>query len=422
MTYQEALQYIHSLDRFGSRPGLDRVQKLFQKVPEALNQKFVHVAGTNGKGSVSAMLSYILQEAGYKVGLFISPYIIDFRERIQINNAMISEEELTAAVEFFKPLMEELNKDGVVITEFEFITALGFWFFKQQKCDVVVCEVGMGGLLDSTNVIRKPLCSVITRIALDHTEILGNTVKEIAIQKCGVIKRGAPVATAEQRYSAMRVIRDTAEALGDPVYLGDNLQFHDIRTGMDGVRFRYLGQEMHVPLIGEHQVENLRCALAAVEALRDGALMNITAEHIREGLEKVKHPARFERLVAHPTVILDGAHNPNGLEAFANAVRAYGGDGDKTLVVGMLSDKDVKGLYPLQGMFRRVIATNVCNPRAMAAGYLAEYLREMFNDVEVVAAPSEAYQKALSYGDDVYICGSLYLASEIRPFILGKKQ
>lgn len=421
MTYQEALTYIHSLDRFGSRPGLDRVQKLFDKVPEVLDQRFVHIAGTNGKGSVSTMLSFVLQEAGYKVGLFISPYIIDFRERIQINNEMITEEELADAVTFFKPMMDELAEQGVVITQFELLTVLGFYIFKQMKCDVVVCEVGMGGLLDSTNLIRNPLCSVITRIALDHTEILGSTIGEIAIQKCGIIKRGSPVATGAQLPAAMRVIRDTAEALGDPLYLGDNLTVHDVRTDLDGVRFRYMGQEMHMRLIGEHQVENLRCALSAIEALRERSRMEITAEHLKEGLRKVRHPARFERLAEHPTVILDGAHNPNGLAAFAKAVKTYAGDRRKTLIIGMLSDKDVKGVAQLKGLFNRVIATNISNPRAMAAGYLAEKLREIFRDVEVVAEPKQAYQKALSYGDDVFICGSLYLASEIRPYILGKQ-
>ncbi len=421
MTYQEALTYIHSLDRFGSRPGLDRVQKLFDKVPEVLDQRFIHIAGTNGKGSVSSMLSFILQETGCKVGLFISPYIIDFRERIQINNEMISERELADAVTFFKPFMDELSKEGVVITEFEFLTVLGFYIFKKHACDVVVCEVGMGGLLDSTNLIRCPLCAVITRIALDHTEILGNTIQKIAVQKCGIIKRGSAVATGAQLPAAMRVIRDTAEALGDPVYYGDNLTVHDIRCDLDGIRFRYMGQEMSTRLIGEHQVENLRCALAAVEALRERSRMEITADHIREGLSEVRHPARFERLVQHPVVILDGAHNPNGLEAFANAVRTYAADRRRTLIIGMLSDKDVKGLEKLKGLFDHVIATNISNPRAMAAGFLAEYLREYFMEVEVVARPKDAYQRALAYGDDVFICGSLYLASEIRPYILGKQ-
>ncbi|MBQ7219081.1 MAG: hypothetical protein IJS27_06190 [Ruminococcus sp.] len=183
-----------------------------------------------------------------------------------------------------------------------------------------------------------------------------------------------------------------------------------------------MGQEMQTSLIGEHQVENLKCALAATEALRERSRLDITADAIRMGLNKVRHPARFERLGRHPNVILDGAHNPNGLAAFANAVKAYTPAGNRTLIIGMLSDKDVKGVYQLQGLFNRVIATNISNPRAMAAGYLAERLKEIFDDVEVEAHPKEAYQKALSYGGDVFICGSLYLASEIRPIILGQKE
>ena len=421
MTYQEALSFIHALEHFGSRPGLDRVQMLFRKVPESLEQQFVHVAGTNGKGSVSAMLSYILREAGYKVGLFISPFIVDFRERIQINNEMVSEETLAEAVSAIKPYVDELAEDDIVITEFEFLTVLAFYIFKQQQCDVVVCEVGMGGLLDSTNVIRKPLCSVITRIALDHTEILGSSIHDIAIQKCGIIKRDAPVATASQQPSAMRVIRDTAGALGDPIYFGENVTVHDVRCDLDGVRFRYMGKEMQTSLIGEHQVENLKCALAAIEAMRERKKMDVTADQIREGFKKVRHPARFERLVRDPVVILDGAHNPNGLEAFAKSVRAYTSYENRTLIIGMLSDKDVQGVKKLRRLFSHVIATNVANPRAMAAGYLAEHLKEYFDDVEVVAQPKEAYHKALSYGGAVCICGSLYLASEIRPIILGMK-
>ncbi len=421
MKYTDALSYIHALERFGSHPGLERVQMLFRKFPEALEQKFIHVAGTNGKGSVSAMLSYILQEAGYKVGLFTSPYIVDFRERIQINNQMISEEELVDAVSEIKPYVDELADDDIIITEFEFLTVVGFYLFKKHDCDIVVCEVGMGGLLDSTNVIRDPLCSVITRIALDHTEILGNSIGEIAIQKCGIIKRGSPVATASQLPAAMRVIRDTAGALGDPIYFGENLTVHDVRCGLDGIRFRYMGQEMHTPLIGDHQVENLRCVLAAIEALRDRSRVDIPADAIRGGLDKVCHPARFELLSENPTVILDGAHNPNGLEAFATAVRRYTSDECRTLIIGMLSDKDFHGVEKLRGLFDHVIATNIANPRAMAAGYLAQRLKDIFFDVEVEAHPKEAYEKALSYGGDVFICGSLYLASEIRPIILGQE-
>ena len=419
MNYSQALEYIHTLDRFGSRPGLDRVKQLFDKAPGILDSRFIHIAGTNGKGSVSMMLSSILREAGYKVGLFISPYIVDFRERIQINNEMISEEQLVRAVEFFKPLMDELKAEGVVITEFELLTAIGFWIFKQNQCDIVVCEVGMGGLLDSTNLIPSPLCSVITRIALDHTEILGDSLSAIAVQKCGIIKPGCVTATASQDEEAMRVIRDTADALANPLYCGDSIVLHDISSDLSGTTFRYQNTDMRLSLIGAHQIENLRCVLAVIQALNDVHSMELTPDVIRSGLDKVRHPARFERLKDRPVVILDGAHNPNGLAAFAQAVRSYAPESDKTLIIGMLADKDSGGLRELQGLFSRVIVTNVNNPRALSAEALAERMRAFCDQVEIVPLPRDAYDRALSYGDDIYICGSLYLASEIRPYILG---
>jgi dihydrofolate synthase/folylpolyglutamate synthase len=420
MNYREALTYIHALDRFGSRPGLDRVQKLFDRVPGVLRQRFVHVAGTNGKGSVSNMIAAVLREAGYKVGLFISPYIVDFRERIQINNEMISEEELAGAVTYFAPILDELRENGIIITEFEFLTVLGFWIFKQRGCDLVVCEVGMGGLLDSTNLIPSPLCSVITRIALDHTAILGGTIKEIAAQKCGIVKDGCPVAASDQENEAMAVIRETAAMKNAPLYRGEDIDIRGVRCGLGGTDFVYRGESMHLSLIGEHQTENLRCALAAIEALNERHMLGITAEHIRGGLAKVKHPARFELLREKPVVILDGAHNPNGLMAFAKTVKEYAPKGNRTLVIGMLADKDSAGLEYLKGLFYRAIVTNIDNPRALAAEKLAERMVGIVGSIEIIGKPEDAFKAALAYGDDVYICGSLYLASQIRPYILEK--
>ena len=418
MNYSEALAYIHSLGRLGSRPGLDRVRKLFAREPRILEQKFIHVTGTNGKGSASSMLACILRAAGYKTGLYTSPYVVDFRERIQINGEMIPEEQLAAAVEHFKPIMDELHSEGVVITEFELVTAIGFWLFRENACDVIVCEVGMGGRADATNLIPSPLCSVLTRIALDHTAALGGSIPEIAAHKCGIIKPGCAAATSAQDDEAMRVILDTVEAMGCPLYRGDSIVLHNVGGSLSGTGFTYMGEEMRLTLIGEHQVENLRCVLAAVEALNDIHGMGVTAEHIRKGIAEVKHPARFERLNDEPIVILDGAHNPNGLKAFADAVRGYAPEGGRTLVIGMLADKDSGGLEHLRGLFTRAIATNIDNPRALDAGTLAEKLRDIFDEVEVVPEPPEAFRKAMRYGDGVYICGSLYLASEIRPYII----
>lgn len=422
MNYQEALDLIHSLDKFGSRPGLDRVRQLFDRVPGVLDQPFIHIAGTNGKGSVSTMLSSVLQQAGYRVGLFISPYIVDFCERIQINNDMIPHDELAAAVAYFQPILVELNEQGVVITEFEFLTVLSFYLYKQHRCDIIVCEVGMGGLLDSTNLIPCPLCSVITRIDLDHTAVLGDTIEAIAAQKAGIIKPGSVTVTAEQRPEAYDVIRNTALQQNNPLYRAGDIGIDITQRSAEGTRFLYQKQEMTLPLIGAHQVDNLRCVLATVEALRREHGMVITPEQLREGLARVRHPARFERLCERPVVILDGAHNPNGLAAFAEAVRAYYPHGNRTLIIGMLGDKDSTALHLLDGLFCRMIATDIQNPRALPAAQLAERLHPLCSSVEVIPRPQEAYDRALRYSDPIFICGSLYLASEIRPYILTKQK
>lgn len=421
MNYEQALNFIHSLDKFGSRPGLDRVQKLFDAVPDVLDQSFIHVAGTNGKGSVCAVLSSALRQAGYKTGLFISPYITDFRERIQIDNEMISEGELIEAVEHFKPILERLNSDGVIITEFELLTVMSFWIFKRHRCDVIVCEVGMGGLLDSTNLIPSPLCSVITRIDLDHTAVLGDTIEEIAAQKAGIIKQGSVTVTAAQRREAYAVIEATARKKNNKLYRGEDTELTVTETGADGTRLIYRGTDMLLPLVGAHQIDNLRCALAAVEALNAERDFSITPGNIRDGLIEIKHPARFERLRQAPDTVLDGAHNPNGLSSFAEAVRAFYPYGEKTLIIGMLADKDSTSLYLLKGLFDRIIATDIDNPRALPAEELAERLIGTAPCIEVINSPQKAYDKALTYGGDIFICGSLYLASELRPYIINNK-
>lgn len=421
MTYQETLDFIHSLDKFGSRPGLDRIQKLIDYTPEITRGKFIHVAGTNGKGSVCVMLSQILQKAGYKTGLFISPYITEFRERIQIDNQPVGRQTLIHAVEYYTPFLKELNDRGVIITEFEFLTAVAFYIFRQQNCDFVVCETGMGGLLDSTNVIERPLCSVITRIDLDHTAVLGDTIEQIAHQKCGIIKDSGITVTALQTKQAAEIIQKTAEEQHNTLFFAEDIVLHDIDLTRRGAYFSYQKEKMFLPLVGEHQIDNLRCALAVIKALNLLRLRHahITASQIRDGLGAVVHPARFELLREKPTVILDGAHNKNGLEAFTGAVRKYYGGIGKTLIIGMLADKDSEALYLLKGLFKRIIVTDIKNPRALDAQILLERCRDLARETEIVRDPCEAADRALSYKDTVFICGSLYLAGEIRPYVLS---
>lgn len=418
MTYEDSLRFIHSLDKYGSRPGLDRIRKLFRLVHGLTGQRFVHIAGTNGKGSVCAMLSAVTAKAGYKTGMYTSPAVVDIRERIQINNRMVEKETFAEAVGQLAPLVQQLNAEGTVITEFEFFTVLAFYIFKEEKCDIIFCEAGMGGLQDATNVIPYPLCAVITRVDLDHTAFLGETIEAIARQKAGIIKSYSTTVTAPQVCEAYAVIEQKARLEHNTLYRAEDVRLTVTDKSRDGTRFVYRDTEMLLPPVGAHQIDNLRCALAVIEVLQKEHRMEIPVESIRDGLSDLRHPARFEKLRDNPTVILDGAHNPNGLHAFARAVRTYYPDGGKTLIIGMLADKDSRALSYLDGLFDRIIAVDIDNPRALPAQTLARRLGGIAEHIEVISQPKEAYEKALSYGDNIFICGSLYLAREIRPEVL----
>lgn len=428
MTYENALEKIHSLLSFGSRPGLDRILTLLDRMGNPQDKlKYIHVAGTNGKGSVCAMLSSVLVASGYKTGLFISPYITDFRERIQINNEMISKEMLANAVEETFPLIEKLQSEGIIITEFEYVNALEFYIHANENCDVVVLETGMGGLLDCTNVIKPPLCSVITTIGLDHTAILGDTIEKIAYQKCGIIKSGSCAVTSSQVADAMSVIEHTAEKLSVPLIKSKSIKINVISETPEGSEFEYSGRKIHLNLAGKHQLENAKTALAAIESVRQRGLLKISDDDISVGFSKAVNPARFELLSKNPIVILDGAHNPNGIEALKNAVSNFL-DGKKiTCVMGMLADKDIdSSIKLLSGVFESVYTVPVDNPRTISSEELAQKCRGYFKNVTTFDCAKKAFDSAVKNAKNnsgaVLICGSLYLAGEIRPYILDKVQ
>ena len=424
MTYETALEKIHSLLTFGSRPGLERMRALLKRLGDPQNKlKYIHVAGTNGKGSTCAVLSSVLVAAGYKTGLFISPYITDFRERIQINNRMIGKETLTAAVEDTFPVVEQLRAEGVIITEFEYVNALQFYIHARENCDIVVLETGMGGLLDCTNVIEPPLCAVITVIGLDHTAVLGDTIEQIAAQKCGIIKSGSAVVTAKQEPAAMAVIEATARAKNVPLLKAEELPVHILSSDLCGSRLSLDGKAYTLRLAGRHQVDNAAAALTALFYLRNKKLLSFTDDQLAEGLRRAVNPARLELLHEQPPVLLDGAHNPNGIAALERAIREFLPDTPITCVMGMLADKDVdSSIDLLAGLFRRVYTVPVNNPRALDAALLAEKIRRVYDDVTAFDSPQAAFNQALSIAKTengaVLICGSLYLAGEIRPFIL----
>ncbi len=425
MTYEQALEKIHSLDKFGSRPGLERIKMLFDMLgDDLLRQKFIHVAGTNGKGSTCQMISRVLTESGLKTGLFISPYITDFLERIQINNELISKDELTDAVEYLSPLLDKLNEQGVIITEFEFLTAVAFYIFRKNACDIIVCETGLGGLLDSTNLIEKPLCSVLTKIDLDHTAILGDTIELITEQKCGIIKENSITVTASQNEVSTSIIKLTAKKKNNRLYSALDIHFDDVDLSINGSKFSYNGESYALKLLGEHQIDNAKVAIATLLALKENGIIDFSADNLKKGLEKATNPARFELLSKSPVVVLDGAHNVNGMSAFKNATQRFI-QGKKVLLVGMLKDKDVDdSLSLLKGMFDLVVVTDVPNPRNLPCYELGDICRKYFEKVVVCSNPHTAFDTAYTIAKEnecsICICGSLYLAGELRPYIIEK--
>ncbi len=425
MTYEQTLEKIHSLDKFGSRPGLERIKMLFSMLgDDLLKQKFIHVAGTNGKGSVCQMISRVLTESSYKTGLFISPYITDFRERIQINNELISKDELTNAVEHISPLLQKLNEQGIIITEFEFLTAVAFYIFKKNGCDIIVCETGLGGLLDSTNLIEKPLCSVLTKIDLDHTAILGDTLELITEQKCGIIKSDSITVTALQNEISSRIIEQTAKEKNNKLYNATDIHFDDVNLKIDGSEFSYNGEKLRIPLLGEHQLDNAKVAIATLFALKENGIINFGADDLKNGFEKATNPARFEVLCKSPVVVLDGAHNVNGISAFKNATERFV-EKKRVLLLGMLSDKDIEdSLSLIQGMFDVAVVTDVPNPRNLPCYELGDICKKYFDKVVVCSNQRLAFDTAytLAHENDyaLLVCGSLYLAGELRPYIIEK--
>lgn len=426
MTYQEALEKIHSLNKFGSRPGLDRVKRLLSDMGNPQDEvKYIHVAGTNGKGSVCAVISSVLKSAGYKTGLFISPFITDFCERIQINSTPIPHDKLSELTKYVFSFVEKLNKEDIIITEFEFVTAVCFEYFKREKVDLAVLETGLGGLLDCTNVIKQNLCAVITSISLDHTDILGETIEEIAEQKCGIIKDTCPVVSSEQIEKAARVIKNSAIRHNSPLLFSTDIKVNTVDERIDGTTLEFNGMHLELSLIGEHQVKNARTALATLAVLTKDADIKISKDAMLQGFKNAVNPARFEVLRKEPLIILDGAHNADGMLAFSKAVKKYTPNQKRVLLMGMLSDKDsLTSSEYIEGLFDSAFTVPVSNPRTRSAEDMALILKKHLEDVTVCNTPFEgfdkAYEKAKKENAALIICGSLYLAGELRPYILKK--
>ncbi len=419
MTYQEALTYIHSISWRGSKPGLERIGGMMEQLGNVQEDlKFIHIAGTNGKGSVSAMLSSVLTAAGYRTGLFISPYIMRFNERMQVNGMPISDEELAEIITEVQPVAESMAERP---TEFEIITAAAFLWFARQKCDIVVLETGLGGRLDATNLISKNVCAVITNLGMDHTEYLGNTLGEIAGEKCGILKPGCPVVAYRSAPEAMKVIRARAKELECPVRTADFGKIKALSADLQGQTFQYKQfPELTVHLLGAHQLKNAAVALETISVLRKAG-WEIPDEAVVHGMDATRWPGRFEVLQDNPLVIVDGAHNPQGVESLIAAVKEYLPGQHIVCVTGVLADKDWKPMMDrLKTVVSDFVAVTPDSPRALGNVRLARYLtdREHWVSVadDVEKGLTGALERAKATGGMVLACGSLYMAADVRRF------
>ncbi|TYP57668.1 bifunctional folylpolyglutamate synthase/dihydrofolate synthase [Thermosediminibacter litoriperuensis] len=431
LSYREALEFIHGMNRFGIKLGLQNITRLLQLLGNPYEGiKIIHVAGTNGKGSTCAMIDSILRAAGYRVGLYTSPYLEVFNERIRVNGRNIPDEDIARLTEKIRKVLREMEARGWgAPTEFEVVTALGFMYFKEQNLDFLVLEVGMGGRYDATNVVT-PLVSVITPISYDHQQYLGNTLPEIAREKCGIIKQGVPVVTAPQDQEAMRVIEGACRERNCPlVKVGEETRYRLLDWGLEGQVFsletaRNVYDSLKIKLLGDHQLDNAATAVASVEALGHYGI-NITKEAVEKGLLEARWPGRLEIIGRNPDVLIDGAHNPSGVRVLKSALLKYFPGKRVILVLGILKDKDyLKMLEEIIPVADAVVATRPDSPRALGACELEGSIRslqfekmpEIYSREDVEEAIDTAFN--ISGGDDVIVfAGSLYMIGKVRSLL-----
>lgn len=427
MTYEQAVEKIDSLLVFGSKPGLERIAELVRRLGSPDKQlRFVHIAGTNGKGSTCALTAAALTAAGYKTGLFISPYVLEFRERFMIDGEMIPKQILADITEEVWTVSEQMKSEGLIITEFEFVFAVALVWYAREKCDIVVLETGLGGRFDATNIIEKPLVTAITSISLDHTRVLGDTVEKIALEKCGIIKKdGITVAYGCQPDGVSEVIRQSARAADNQLIIANAADASVISSDINGSVFEIPndGITISIRLIGEHQVKNAMTAYCIIRALCSRGV-EISNDAICKGFASVSFPARLELLSRKPLILLDGAHNPGGAEALAAAIRRYLPEKKLVAVAGMLADKDVgTAIGMLAPLFESIAAVSPDNPRKMLPAELAEIIRPYCPDVVPFDDLSIAFDHALSVVPEdgaIVVFGSLYLASDMRKIIISR--
>ena len=421
MNYIEALEYIHGVNWTFCKPGLERTRELCKKLgnPEK-RLKFVHVAGTNGKGSFCSMLSSILKESGLTVGTYTSPYVKVFNERMMVNGEMISNEELAEITEYVKPFADSMEDKP---TEFELITAVAFEYFKRKKCHIVVLECGLGGRLDSTNVVENVLLSVITGIALDHTSILGNTISEIAREKAGIIKENTPVLFCGTGVEAQRPITDAAKAKNAPVFFVDRDSVIIKKQTLGGTIFDYEQYEsLEISLLGNYQVENATNVLQAIRLLNNHGFTRVTEEHIRKGLKKAKWHARFEVILDTPLMIFDGGHNPEGVCKAVDSIKRYLGDEKVYTITGVMADKDYEFIASkISEVTKKAFCITPENPRALNSGEYKKVFEMLGTEADdfdnIEDAIFTVIAQAKNDNSKILCLGSLYMYADVTSIV-----
>ncbi len=415
-TYEDALDFIHGAQKLGSKLGLSNIRELLERLGRPQDKlKFIHIAGTNGKGTISMSLAAVLQKAGYRTGAYTSPFVYRFNERIQMDGEEVSDAALARNTFLVREACRAMVEDGMAHpTEFEIVTAVGFLCFLEAGCEYVALEVGLGGRLDATNVIEHPICTAIGSIGFDHMEYLGETLGEIAGEKCGILKEGVPcVVYGEQPEEAQRVIEEKCRALGCPLFEAPKAEIS--ACTYQGSKFSVPGSPaLFLPLAGEHMVKNACVTLGILAVLRQQGLV-IPNEAVVQGFACVRHRGRLETIGEAPLFVLDGAHNEDGISALTQAIRRLFADKKLVFITGMLADKAYeKAMEKTAGLAEATICVTVPSPRALPAEKLQEAARLYHKKVLFAENMDMAVEMAYAEKPEVIVAfGSLYMLSDV---------
>lgn len=415
MTAQEAEQKIHEQAWIGRPPGLDRTRELLKRLDDPhMGLKFVHITGTNGKGSTASMVSSVLQRTGLKTGLYTSPHLWHFGERFQVNRQPISDDDLGRITQRVLDAAQDMDDPA---TEFELMTAVAMLYFQEQGCDLVVLEVGLGGRLDSTNIIPAPEVAVMTNLGLEHTDQLGDTLALIAKEKSGIIKAGSRAVLYHQSAEVEELVAQVCQELGVELTITDLESIQVDQVSREGQFFHYRGQEYHIPMVGSYQVCNASTAIEVVEALRRGG-WNIPQDALKDGLSMSVWPGRMELAHRSPDVVLDGGHNPQCMDAIADSMAQLYPGKKIHFLVGVMGDKDYPDMMgkilPIAHSF---VTLTPDSPRALSAQDLASFLEQRGAQATPCSSVKEGLETILAQcgpEDVICACGSLYMTGELR--------